>query len=403
MYLTHLSLTNFRNFSRLDSSVPTGINLILGDNAQGKTTLLEAIYYLSALTSFHAGQHRELINFLAAREPLVVGRIEADYRRGEKTHHLEVRIIQEPNGGGGLRVRREVLLDHTKRKTSEVIGHFNAVLFLPRMMSIIAGAPADRRQYLNLTISQTDPHYTASLSAYNKALNQRNALLKLLGERGGDPGQLAYWDELIAQSGSYLIAARIQAIHEIEDLAAVVHSELTRGAERLRLLYRPAYDPYPQPDQQMSLPLDAPVDRRGFSREEIAAGMMAVLAARRMEEIARGMTTVGPHRDDLHFLVNGIDLGTFGSRGQIRTALLALKIAEITWLKERTGYWPVLLLDEMLAELDPQRRTDLLERIWQIEQALLTTTDLTPFAESFVQSAAIWQIRDGRLSLSSAT
>lgn len=397
MYLTHLSLTNFRSFARLDSDVSPGINLIVGDNAQGKTTLLESIYYLSTLTSFQASQQRELINFLAVREPLAVARIEAEYRRGERAHHLEVRIIQESNGNGGVRLRREVLLDRLKRKGSEVIGHFNAVLFLPRMFSIIAGAPAERRQYLNLTIAQIDPRYTAALTAYNKALSQRNALLKQINERGGDPNQLDYWDELIAQNGAIIIAARIQALQELEDLAAIAHSELTRGAERLRLIYRPAYDPYTGPANQLNLPIDAPVDRSGYSEDDIAEGLQEALRTARREEIARGMTTLGPHRDDLHFLSNGVNLGAYGSRGQVRTTLLALKIAEISWLKKHTNFWPVVLLDEVLAELDNQRRADLLQRLSAIRQALLTTTDLSLFSPEFIASGTIWKITGGRL------
>ncbi|MBL7163268.1 MAG: DNA replication/repair protein RecF [Anaerolineales bacterium] len=398
MYLTHLSLTNFRNFSRLDIDVLRGTMLLVGDNAQGKTSLLEAIYYLSTFTSFHASHQRELINFIAAREPLAVGRITADYQRGDRTHRLEVRIIQEKNGVNNSRVRREVLLDGVKRKISEAIGHFNAVLFLPSMLSIIDGPPAERRQYLNLAISQTDAHYTAALSAYDKALGQRNALLKLLGERGGDPDQLTYWDEQIILAGAYIIKARIQTIREIEDLAALAHNELTRGAERLRLVYRPAYDPYSAPANQIALPLDAPIDRTGFSKEEIADGFQEALLTTRKEEIARGMTTIGPHRDEMHFLSNGIDLGTYGSRGQIRTTLLAIKIAEVAWMREKTGFWPVLLLDEVLAELDPHRREDLLKRLNGIEQALLTTTDLDLFNPKFVESAATWYFRDGRLT-----
>ncbi len=377
--------------------------LLVGDNAQGKTSLLEAIYYLSTFTSLHASRQRELINFIAAREPLAVGRITADYVRGDRSHRLEVRIIKEQNGVRNSRVRREILLDGAKQKINETIGHFNAVLFLPSMLSIIDGAPAGRRQYLNLAISQTNAHYTATLSAYDKALTQRNALLKMLGERGGDPEQLAYWDDQIVQTGAYIIERRSHALVEIEDLAALVHSELTRGTERLRLVYRPSYDPYPAPTNQMALPLDAPIDRTGFGKEEIAKGFQEVLIAARGEEIARGMTTLGPHRDEFHFLANGIDLGTYGSRGQIRTALLALKIAEVAWMKEKTGHWPVLLLDEVLAELDPHRREDLLKRLNEIEQALLTTTDLDLFNAEFVDSATNWYFQDGRLQTADST
>jgi DNA replication and repair protein RecF len=398
MHITHLSLTDFRNFSRLDVDVPDGATLLLGDNAQGKTSLLEAIYYLAAFTSFHANSDRELINFIAGKSHLAVGRIVADYLRGGKSHRLEVRLIQEKNGANGaIRMRKEILLDGAKRRTSEVIGHFNAVLFLPQMLQVIEGSPSGRRRYLDLLLSQTIPNYAAALSTYNKAISQRNALLKLLSERGGDPDQLAFWDDKITLSGTILIEARIHAIHEIGTLAALTHSELTRGVEVLRLAYHPAYEPFPQQPGQIALPLDAPLDRTGISKTEIVEGFQAALTEKRTEEIARGLTTIGPHRDELRFLANGIDLGTYGSRGQARTAMLAVKMAEVTWMKEKTGHWPVLLLDEVLAELDPQRRADLLARLAQAEQALLTTTDLDLFTEAFVQNAQQWHIQGGRL------
>jgi len=398
MYLTHLSLTDFRNFSRLDVEVPRSATLLLGDNAQGKTSLLEAIYYLATFTSFHASSDRELVNFIAGKQSLSVGRIVADYRRGTKSHRLEVRLIQEENSANGLpRLRKEVLLDGSKRKIGEVIGHFNAVLFLPQMLQVVEGSPSERRRYLDLLLSQTVPDYAATLSVYNKAISQRNALLKMLSERGGDASQLAFWDEKITLSGAILIRARIHAVQEIETLAALIHSELTRGKEVLRLIYQPSYDPYPQQPGQYALPWDTPLDRKGLSKAEIAEGFQVALNQRRNEEIARGLTTLGPHRDEVRFLANGIDLGTYGSRGQIRTAMLAIKMAEVAWMKEKTGHWPVLLLDEVLAELDPQRRSDLLERLAQAEQALLTTTDLDLFTPAFVESAQQWHIHGGTL------
>jgi DNA replication and repair protein RecF len=155
MYLKHLSLTNFRNFSRLDVDVPGGNLMLVGENAQGKTSLLEAIYFLATMVSFHASSDRELISFLAAREPLAVARIVADYQRGHNEHRLEVRIIQEVNGNnGGSRLRKEVLTDGVKCRMSEAVGHFMAVLFLPQMLSVIEGAPDERRRYLNLTLAQ---------------------------------------------------------------------------------------------------------------------------------------------------------------------------------------------------------------------------------------------------------
>jgi DNA replication and repair protein RecF len=398
MYLTHLSLTNFRNFARLDIDVPCGSVLLVGANGQGKTSVLEAIYFLATLSSFHADHDRQLINFLAAREPLAVGRIVASYSSEQNQHRIEVRIIQESNGlNGSSRMRKEVLVDNLKVKISETTGFFNAVLFLPQMVRIIEGPPDERRRFLNLAISQVSQQYNRAFTDYSQSLVQRNALLKQINEFGGDVHQLDFWDELVATHGACLIQARIIAIQELERHAARILRELTRGTGILRLVYQPAFDPLPTPPGQYALPLDAPVDRSGLATEKITEGFLLALAACRNEDIARGVTTIGPHRDELRFIESGIDLGTYGSRGQVRTAMLAIKFAEVEWMQEKTGQSPVLLLDEALAELDPVRRDDLLRRMAQCEQMLLTTTDLALFSPEFVQNTTLWQVRDGRV------
>lgn len=407
MYLTHLSLTNFRNFARLDIDLPQGVLLLVGANAQGKTSLLEAIYFLATFVSFSANSDRELINFLAAREKLAVARIVADFcyqGSGERaqadpeSHRLEVRIIQDNEGSNGAaRLRKEVLLDGVKYKLSEIVGRLNAVLFLPQTLRIIDGSPEERRRYLNLTLAQVWPHYAANLSEYSRVLAQRNALLKQIAERSSDPTQLLYWDELLAASGAELIYARIQAVQELERLAAVRHHELTAGKEILRLSYQPAYDPLPMPERQFALPMDAPLDRSGLSLSTIRQGFFAELQRIRSEEILRGITTIGPHRDELRFLCNGIDLGIYGSRGQSRSAVLSAKLAEVMWMRDKTERMPVFLLDEVLAELDVQRRADLLASLGESEQVVLTTTDLDLFPPEFVDHARIWQIQNGQM------
>ncbi len=223
-------------------------------------------------------------------------------------------------------------------------------------------------------------------------------MLKQIGERGGDAGQLTYWDEQLAAAGATLIHARIQAVQELERLATPIHSQMTRGQEVLRLMYLPSYDPLKQPEQQYTLPIDAWRDRRGVPLKQIQQGFINALTNLRAEEIGRGQTTIGPHRDDLRFLSNQIDLGIYGSRGQARTAMLALKLAEVAWMKSKTDQWPVLLLDEVLAELDQERRKDLLLRLADCEQTLMTTTDLDLFPRDFVRTATVWQVRAGQLS-----
>ena len=395
MHLKHLSLTNFRSLTRLDVEIPRRVALLVGQNAQGKTSVLEAIYFLAAFTSFQTHTDRQIVNFHEAKNPLAVTRLVADYQRGRTKHRLEVRLILEPTGVNGQRLRKEILLDGAKRQANDVIGHFNAVLFVPQMSQIIESGPEERRRYLNLALAQAVPAYARTLSEYTQALTQRNALLKALNESGGNSTQLEVWDETLAKLGAQIILWRIQASQEIERFASRIHHELTRGTEILRLSYEPAFDPIPKPDGQLGLKIDTAIDRSSLELSEIQVGFIEKLKSIRNEEIARGVTTIGPHRDDLRFIINKADVSDYGSRGQMRTTLLALKLAEVEWMKERTGEWPVILLDEVMAELDTNRRADLLKYINEEQQVLFTSTDLSFFTPGFVESSQIWEVQKG--------
>lgn len=395
MHLKHLSLTNFRSLTRLDIELPRRAALLVGSNAQGKTSVLEAIYFLAAFTSFQTHVDRQIVNFHEAKNPLAVTRLVADYQRGKMKHRLEARLILKPTGVNGQRLRKEILLDGVKRHANDVIGHFNAVIFVPQMSQIIEGGPDERRRYLNLALAQAVPSYARVLSEYNQALTQRNALLKALNERGGNSDQLQVWDEAVVKFGAQIILWRIQAVQEIERFASRVHHELTRGTEILRLAYEPAFDPLPKQNGQLGLKLDTAIDRSALELNEIQEGFLARLKQIRSEEIARGVTTIGPHRDDLRFIINKADVSDYGSRGQLRTTLLALKLAEVEWMKARTGEYPVILLDEVMAELDTSRRTDLLKYVSQDQQVLFTTTDLALFSQEFSEHAEIWDVKDG--------
>ena len=412
MHITHLSVTNFRCLARLEMDVPRRVILLLGGNAQGKTSVQEAIFFLSCFTSFHTSVDRQLINSQAVKEAekanrdpksredekRVVAKISAHFRDDSRSRKIEVRLILEPVGFNSQRIRKEVLVDGVKKQISEAAGYFKAVLFIPQMSQIIEGGPEERRRYLNLALTQVFPGYARTLSDYNKALDQRNALLKNLAESGGEVSQLEAWDKLLAEPGAKLIYWRNQALQEIEKQAARIHHRLTRGDEVLRISYEPAYDPIQEPDGQLSLRIKTSMDRSGVEREEIENGFRERLGKLRREEIQRGMTTTGPHRDEIRFLANGVDLGDYGSRGQVRTTLLALKLAEVEWIRSRTGQAPVLLLDEVMAELDPQRRTDLLGYVDGLEQALLTTTDQKLFSKDFIKTAQIWEVKAGMVN-----
>ena len=384
----------------MDLDIPREIFLLVGGNAQGKTTLLEAIYFLSVFSSFHASTDRQLINFTLPKDQLTVGRIVAEFERRDGTQRIEVRLIREPNGvNGAARFRKEVLLNNVKRKVNEVVGYLNVVIFLPQMARIIEDGPAERRRYLDMLISQVSPSYVQHLTDYHQTLSQRNALLKQLFDRGGDSGQLAVWDGMLARHGALIMAERIRAIRELEVEAKRAHYDLTHGKEVLRLDYQPAFEPLSMPEGQMTLPVATVADRSGLAQEEIEHGMLTSLKKRQREEIARGVTTIGPHRDELRFLSNQVDLGDFGSRGQGRTALLAMKMAEVNWLQQRTGEWPVLLLDEIMSELDTIRRADLLSVLAECDQAILTSTDLSMFEQDFLTSHPIWRVEGGMVKI----
>ncbi|MDP6793085.1 MAG: DNA replication/repair protein RecF [Anaerolineales bacterium] len=397
MHIGDLSLTNFRNYRRFEAQLPSGPLILVGRNAQGKTSLMEAIHYLVSAHSLHAHSDRQLINWLALREetqPFL--RIIAQVLLANEMRTIEVRLEMLSDGmEREPRLKKTVLIDGLKQQVRALSGVLNVVMFLPQDMVLVEGSPGDRRRFLDATISQVDSIYANSVREYTKVLAQRNALLKSLRERTGAADQIEYWDEALCAQGATLMARRARALDEIEQYASALHQELTTESEHLRLAYRPSYAPADQAGGQLELGLEVGLRRANVPEAELAAGMRARLRELRREEIQRGMTLVGPHRDDFCFALSGVDLGMFGSRGQSRTAVLALKLAEMTWMRDRSGEWPLLLLDEVLAELDPQRRSDLLQRISGAEQVILTTADLDMVEAEFSRKACVWRVTAG--------
>jgi DNA replication and repair protein RecF len=412
MRVRRLSLTNFRLYARLEIELPAGSVLLVGANAQGKTSLLEAVYYLATAQSHHAASDRQLINFLAlaSREAPPFARIVAEVERRDDVKRIEIRLILEPTQNGDARLRKEVFVNGVKKRVADLAGLVNVVLFLPQDLAIVEGAPADRRRYLDIALCQVDPAYNFALGEYGKILAQRNALLKSLQDNSGHGGlpagpvrgstaeaQLDFWDAKLSEHGALIVAARTAALADLESLASPLHRDLTSGTDGLRLAYHPAFDPAAASDGQLGLPLEVPVHRVGLPVAEIQERLKQKLRAARAEEITRGATLFGPHRDEVRFIANGVDVGAYGSRGQARTVVLALKLAELAWMQARAGEWPILLLDEVLAELDTHRRRDLLARLNGVQQCLMTTTDLNLFPPEFAASAAVWRVQAGRV------
>ena len=252
---------------------------------------------------------------------------------------------------------------------------------------------------MDQVISQADPVYSRALTEYSKVLSQRNALLKQLQERATSNDQLAIWDKQLVEQGALLIRNRALALQELQTIAQPIHQQLTRGKETLQLMYQPSFNPVEKSADQLGFDLNDQLDVSRVSVAEIERGMLQALKATRKEEIRRGVTRIGPHRDDVTFQASTLNLHLYGSRGQNRSAMLSTKIAEVEWLHQRTSYWPVLLLDEVLAELDENRRHDLLAYVTEVHQSVLTAADQEMFTDDFCRQATLRQVKSGSLSV----
>jgi DNA replication and repair protein RecF len=408
MHITRLSLTNFRNYGRLELDLPIGSSLIHGNNAQGKTNLLESIYYLATTKSPHADQDQQMINWVAmqADEPVIVGRLVAEIstNQGEKT--VEMRLIYERgqslrNGRGSF--RREALIDKRKVRLMDLLGHLRVVLFLPEDVQLITGPPRQRRRYLDITLCQIDPLYCRTLSNYNKVLEQRNALLRQIADGLSSREMLPIYSEELVKLGSQVLTRRAQFLDELAREVHQIHYEaLTEGQETARLNYLPGL----WRSRSGNNGTDADVEEweawwQAHFRDNTAVATRFGEAVNNSltADLARGATSVGPHRDDWQFLLNGRSLSSYGSRGQQRTAILALKLAEINWMTSQTAETPVLLLDEVVAELDARRRALLLDYVKDANQAFLTATDPTMFSLDFLRNSNSFLVENGRVQL----
>lgn len=396
MRVRRLQLADYRNFPRLDFSLPTGPVVIVGGNAQGKSNLLEALYLLSAMRSPRADSDGELIRRQAAQmagEP-PLARLVADVEGHSGALRLEMIVVAR---GGDLgspaarpagvpRANKVVRVNGVARRLADAVGQLNAVLFTAHDMEVIDGPPSLRRRYLDITISQVDGGYLRALQRYAKVLLQRNHLLKRVQEGSARREEMAFWSQELVREGSYIIRARAQTVATLGPLAAAAHAALTEGQEELALVYQP----------QLGGAVDG-LEAASLSQGELNAAFAQVVARWGEREIAAGVSLLGPHRDDLLFQLNGISAATFASRAQQRTVALALRLAEARYLLEQRGESPVLLLDDVLSELDGRRRAAVLAAIADYEQVLVTATELDRFLADFLEDATLFQVAGGSL------
>jgi DNA replication and repair protein RecF len=414
MYLTKLALTNFRNYAHLELDLAPGLTLLHGNNAQGKTNLLEAVFYLATARSPHAGAERELIRWGASSEPIPFARVQAQaIRRGDDQVHLEIVLVQasDEKQHPSARVSKRIKVNGVNKRALDLLGQLNVVLFLPEDLDLVFGAPSERRRYLDTTLSQIDSKYGRSLSQYNQVLEQRNALLRDFRDRAFNPFELETWDRKLVEAGAYIVARRARAVADYNRLVADIHARLTEksmpfappaaaGAiqrakgERLQIVYQPTFPlEGPAPDRQMALGLEPAL----IPLEGTQAQFHRQLEHMRPRELGAAMTLVGPHRDDLRFFVDGVDMITYASRGQGRTIALSLKMAEMELMRGETGEEPVLLLDDVMSELDKPRRQALSGLLKNASQAIISTTDLDHFTEDVLSRARVVRVIEGRI------
>jgi DNA replication and repair protein RecF len=403
MRIQHLSLVNFRNYSRLELDMPPGVVLLLGDNAQGKTNLLEAIFVLSRMRSSRTSTERELVNWLTLEDDLPFARLAAQVQKGGETEQVEVSLVQ--NGlslpeGNGSSLRKHIRINGANKRALEAVGFLSAVLFMPQDIDLVSGSPGGRRRYIDDTLCQVDPQYVRELQHYTRVLTERNFLLRSLRNRSYDPSELAFWDQRLVEHGSYLIWKRRRVLEQMSGEARLIHLGLTGEMDSLQLEYVSTVSGGNAPSYQLELPASAGEETQA-DRTDVQSAVSGAFTARLREmrgrELEQGMTLVGPHRDDLRFWVNRVDMNIYGSRGQQRTVALSLKLAEMELVAKIKGERPVLLLDDVISELDEAHRGHLLRALDTVQQVVMTATDLAHFSPDFVAKATLWRVSGGRI------
>ena len=399
MWLKRLALTHFRSYVRLGLELPHGVVVFHGANGQGKTNLLEAVHVLATTKSPRAGSDRELVNWLALSEPQPFARMAASIGRADGEVHVDLVLRADTDGAGtngsGPTVSKQIRVGGLPRRAVEYVGTVTAVLFSPEDVALVGGPPSGRRRYLDITLSQVNSRYLRALQRFNKVVAQRNHLLRQVRDRRQPLALLEPWDAELVASGAYLVGERGRLLGALNARLPALYRALSGDRSRLEVAYRSSLDaarpmavapgaPSPTPP---TLPNPVGLPER----------FQACLAAGRERELAQGMSLVGPHRDDLDFLLDGVPQGVYGSRGQQRLSVLALKLAEVEFMRAETGEQPLLLLDDVLSELDPGKQRFVLQTIGEDGQTLLTATDLGSFDAAFLARAHVFHIEGGAI------
>ncbi len=355
MIIKSLELSNFRNYDFLNIGFDKGTNILYGDNAQGKTNILEAIYLCGTTKSHKGSKDRDIVNFGAEE-----AHIRAYLEKREDEIRIDMHLRKNKSKG--------IAIDGTRiKKASELLGIMNVVFFSPEDLSIIKNGPAERRHFVDMELCQLDSLYLHNLNHYNKIVNQRNKLLKDLFLNPSLRDTLNVWDIQLALVGEKIIERRVEFVNQLNEIISEIHAKLSGGREHLKIVYEP---------------------------DVSAADFETALVRGQERDIRLKMTSTGPHRDDFSFMVGDVDIRKFGSQGQQRTAALSLKLSEIELVKKMTKDTPILLLDDVLSELDSSRQNYLLNSIGDI-QTIITCTGLDDFVNNRFEINKVFKVVNG--------
>ena len=357
MIIESIELSNYRNYEKLEIHFDKGTNILYGDNAQGKTNILEAAYMCGTTKSHRGSRDKEMIRFGENES-----HIRTIVQKNEKTYQIDIHLRK--NGGKGIAINKIPI-----KKASELFGILNIVFFSPEDLNIIKNGPAERRRFIDLELCQLDKLHLSDLSNYNKVLNQRNKLLKDIYYRQDLIETLPMWDMQLIEYGKRIIQKRKEFLEELNEIISKIHFKISGGKENLILKYEPNIDDI-------------------FFEDE--------LLRNRNRDLKLTQTTVGPHRDDMLFSIDGIDIRKFGSQGQQRTSALSLKLSEIDLVRKSINNTPILLLDDVLSELESNRQNYLLNSITDI-QTIITCTGLEEFVKNRFHINKIFQVVKGEV------
>lgn len=359
MYIKRLQMLNYRNYKSLNITLGKNVNVFMGDNAQGKTNILEAIYYCAFAKSHRTSKDRELINWNSdsAYVSLLVGKDRLD-------KNIDINILKD--GKKAIKINKIKV-----SKIGELFGSFNVVMFSPEDLKIIKDSPGVRRKFIDMELCQLNSKYYYNLVQYNKVLNERNVVLK---NRKLDSEILDIYDIQLANFGYHIIIERLKYINKLNFYGNDIHKDISSGKENVEFKY-------------ISTIKDL---------EDIENSFYELLRRNRKKDIEKGTTSIGPHRDDFIVLINDVDTKSFGSQGQQRSAVLTIKFSSLKIIKEMTSEYPVLLLDDVLSELDFNRKRYILSTIGEI-QTIITCTGIEDLTNYLDNSSRVFKVKEGEI------